>query len=106
MPNAGVPMMSVVAGQRSTRLQAFLYSLPMAAVADRALAARAIPGAIYGDRGAGAQRGVRGARLAGRLQPRGRYRQDERAERQLFGYSIVYLFAAFGILVVDRLVLG
>ncbi len=98
---AGVPMMSVVAGQRSTRLQAFLYSLPMAAVAISPWPL-GLAGPVYGVVVA-VLSGVFVA-LAARV---GFGREADpgkmTAERQLFGYSILYLFATFGVLVVDRL---
>ncbi len=101
---AGVPMMSVVAGQRSTRLQAFFYSLPMAAVAV-APWPLGIAGRLYGI-AALVLSGVFVV-LAARV---GFSREADpkamTAERRLFKYSIVYLFAVFGVLVADRLIAG
>jgi protoheme IX farnesyltransferase len=98
---AGVPMMSVVAGARATRLQAFLYALPMAAVAI-APWPLGLTGAIYGV--AATALSLLFVALAARV---GFSRVADpalmKAERQLFAYSIVYLFATFGALVVDRL---
>lgn len=98
---AGVPMMSVVAGQRATRLQAFLYALPMAAVAV-APWPLGLTGALYGV--AATMLSAVFVVLAARV---GFSRETEpaamRAERRLFGYSILYLFAVFGVLVADRL---
>jgi protoheme IX farnesyltransferase len=98
---AGVPMMSVVAGARATRVQVFLYTLPMAVVAV-APWALGLAGAFYGC-GAVALSAVFLV-FAARV---GLSREPDpalmKAERRLFGYSIIYLFAIFGFLVVDRL---
>jgi heme o synthase len=94
-------MMSVVAGTRATRLQAFLYSWPMAAVAI-APWPLGLVGPIYGV--ATSALSLVFLALAARV---GFSREADpalmKAERRLFGYSILYLFAIFGVLVVDRL---
>lgn len=101
---AGVPMMSVVAGAQATRRQAFLYTLPMVAVAV-APWPLGMTGAIYGV--AAVALNAVFLVLAARV---GLSREADpakmKAERRLFAYSIVYLFASFGVLVVDRLVLA
>ncbi|HET8611421.1 MAG TPA: heme o synthase [Sphingomonas sp.] len=101
---AGVPMMSVVAGARSTRRQALLYSLPMAAAAI-APWPLGLTGAIYGL--SAALLNAVFLLLAARV---GFSRVEEprlmKAERRLFAYSILYLFALFAALVVDRMVLA
>jgi protoheme IX farnesyltransferase len=98
---AGVPMMSVVAGTKATRLQAFLYAWPMAAVAI-APWPLGLAGPIYGI--AAIALNLVFLALAARV---GFSRESDpalmKAERRLFGYSIVYLFATFGVLVVDKL---
>jgi heme o synthase len=98
---AGVPMMSVVAGTRTTRLQAFLYSLPMAAVAIAPWPLK-LAGPIYGV--TTTLLTLVFVALAARV---GFSREEDPAlmkeEKRLFGYSILYLFAVFGVLVVDRL---
>ncbi len=98
---AGVPMMSVVAGARATRLQALLYALPMAAVAI-APWPLGLTGPIYGVAATALSLVFLG--LTARV---GFSRVTDpalmKAERHLFAYSIVYLFAVFGALVVDRL---
>ncbi|MBA2934695.1 protoheme IX farnesyltransferase [Sphingomonas sp. CGMCC 1.13654] len=98
---AGVPMMSVVAGTKATRLQAFLYSWPMAAVAI-APWPLGLTGPIYGV--SAIVLNVTFLALAARV---GFSRESDpalmKAERRLFGYSILYLFATFGVLVVDKL---
>jgi protoheme IX farnesyltransferase len=98
---AGVPMMSVVAGPRSTRLQAFLYTLPMAAVAV-APWPMGLAGPLYGI--AASLLTAAFVLLAARVAvSRETDQKRMKAERRLFGYSILYLFAVFGVLVVDRL---
>jgi len=98
---AGVPMMPVVAGTRATRLQAFLYSWPMAAVAI-APWPLGLTGPIYGV--AAIVLNAVFLAFAARV---GFSRESDpalmKAERRLFGYSILYLFATFGVLVVDKL---
>jgi heme o synthase len=99
---AGVPMLPAVAGQRATRIQIMLYTLPMvvAAVAPWPLG---LTGAIYGV----------GAALASALflllaLRVGFSRETEQArmkpERQLFAFSILYLFLVFGLVVVDKVI--
>ena len=98
---AGVPMMPVVAGTKATRLQAFLYSWPMAAVAI-APWPLGLTGPIYGV--AAIVLNLAFLALAARV---GFSRESDpalmKAERRLFGYSILYLFATFGVLVADKL---
>ncbi len=101
---AGIPMMPVVAGRRSTRRQIFGYSLLLATVAVAPFALGLL-GAIYG--AASIALSVGFVALAGRvlINP-----TDDptamRPEKQLFAFSILYLFALFGALVADRLVLA
>jgi len=98
---AGVPMLPVVSGERTTRIQIGLYTIPM-------IVAAALPwplglaGPIYG---------VVAAALSGiflamavvvairRTEPEG---DAMVPEKRLFKYSILYLFLVFGALVVDR----
>ena len=98
----GIPMMPVAKGEASTRRQILLYAVLLAPVA---VAPWAIggTGAIYG-LGAVAlslafvalslpvalRRSVEGDRM--------------KPEKRLFGFSILYLFALFAILVIDRLI--
>ena len=97
---AGVPMLPAVAGQRATRIQIMLYTLPMAAAAV-APWAMGLTGAIYGI-GASLLSGIFLA-LAARV---GFSRESDQArmkpERHLFAFSILYLFLVFGLLVVDK----
>ncbi|MBC9034273.1 protoheme IX farnesyltransferase [Sphingomonas sp. JC676] len=101
--NAGVPMLPVVSGERTTRHQIGLYSIPMAAAAI-APWPLGLTGAVYG--------GVAGVTtaiflaLATRVALRTTQPDDKMApEKTLFKYSILYLFVMFGALVVDRWVL-
>ena len=102
--NAGVPMLPVVAGERTTRHQIFLYTLPMvaAAVAPWPLG---LAGGVYG-----ISAGVLSAiflALAARVGFKGGQRDEKMlAEKKLFGFSILYLFVLFGALVVDKALLG
>ena len=101
---AGVPMMPVVAGTRATRAQVFLYSVPMAicAVAPWPLG---LTGWIYG--GTAAILSLVFVGLAAKV---GMSRVEDpammRDERRMFGFSILYLFATFGALVADRMLLA
>ena len=101
---AGVPMLPVVAGTRATRMQVLLYSLPMAAAAV-APWALGLTGAIYGGVAIllSAFFLVLAARVAASKE------QDQAAmkpERQLFRFSILYLFVLFSALVADRILLA
>ncbi len=97
---AGVPMLPVVAGERATRTQIGLYTVPMAVVAILPWAmGRAGP--VYGVV-AGATTAVF-ALLAGHVAVRTTRAGDRmKPEKRLFSYSILYLFVVFAGLVVDR----
>jgi protoheme IX farnesyltransferase len=92
---AGVPMLPVVAGAEETRRQILIYSIILvpASLAPFALGAAGIVHAV----GAAA---LSVMLVAGALALWGEPR--EAAARRLFGYSIVYLFLVFGLLIVDR----
>ncbi|HVF84170.1 MAG TPA: heme o synthase [Sphingomicrobium sp.] len=98
--NAGVPMLPVVAGAPATRRQVFGYTLPMAAAAI-APWAMGLTGAIYGLTASLLSAiflGLSAAVLLNRAtEPSGM-----RPEKQLFAFSIFYLFVLFGALVLDR----
>ncbi len=93
---AGIPMLPVVAGERVTRLQIWLYTwaLVAASVAPWALG---LTGAVYGLTASGL--GVLFLAGAWRVW-RG---TDLKAPKLLFGFSILYLFVLFAALVADRL---
>ncbi len=99
---AGIPMMPVVAGEKSTRRQIFWYSVVLLAVA-AAPPLLGLTGWIYGVPaimlsliflGLAAKVGFRQESDPKKMKP----------EKQLFAFSIVYLFAVFAVLVADRLV--
>jgi len=98
--NAGVPMLPVVAGERTTRHQIGLYTIPMAAAAI-APWPLGLTGATYG-----VVASVTTAiflLMATRVALRTTQPDDTMApEKALFKYSILYLFVVFGALVVDR----
>jgi heme o synthase len=94
---AGVPMLPVVAGEPETRRQILLYTLLLAplGVAPWFLG---YTGAIYGITAA-----VTGAVM---IALAFRIRAEKRgyvAAKQMFGFSILYLFLLFAMLLVDRL---
>jgi protoheme IX farnesyltransferase len=101
---AGIPMLPVVAGEVTTRRQIFAYSLVLFAVSLTPWWIEGA-GAIYGVAAAilssvfvalcvpvVLRRAVEGDRM--------------RPEKRLFAYSVLYLFALFSALVVDRALLG
>jgi heme o synthase len=97
---AGVPMLPVVSGARATRQQIALYTLPMAAAAV-APWPLGLSGAFYGVAAAGLS--LLFLVLALRvLANRAAEPAGMKPEKQLFAYSIFYLFALFGALVVDQ----
>jgi heme o synthase len=98
--NAGIPMLPVVAGERPTRRQIGLYTIPMAlcAIAPWPLH---LTGALYG--GVAVAATVWFGWLALRVATRATAPDDTmRPEKRLFAYSIAYLFVLFGAVVVDR----
>ncbi|MFM5914990.1 MAG: heme o synthase [Chakrabartia godavariana] len=102
--NAGVPMLPVVAGERTTRTQVFLYTLPMVACAIAPFALGML-GNIYGISAIvlSAAFLLLAARVAFRTTRDGDSMAPEKA---LFAFSIVYLFVLFGAVAVDRMVLA
>jgi protoheme IX farnesyltransferase len=97
----GIPMMPVVAGETSTRRQILVYALLL-------LPLSAAPWWIGG---AGAVYGISALALSSvflalsfRVGLRHRTGSDDamKPEKQLFGYSVLYLFALFAALVADR----
>ena len=94
---AGVPMLPVVAGLAETRRKILRYTLVLAPVG-------AIPwllgyaGALYGITAFVAG----GAMIALAIRVRGEQR-GHAASKQMFGFSILYLFLLFAMLLVDRM---
>jgi protoheme IX farnesyltransferase len=98
--NAGIPMLPVVAGERTTRVQIGLYTIPMA-IAAIAPWPLGLTGAIYGGIAVAATAWF--ALLAAHVATRTTAEGDTmRPEKRLFAYSIAYLFVMFGAVVVDR----
>jgi protoheme IX farnesyltransferase len=101
---AGVPMLPVVSGARVTRQQIALYTLPMAAAAV-APWPLGLAGAVYGV--AASALSLAFAVLALRvLANQASEPEAMKPEKRLFAYSILYLFAVFGALVLDRWILA
>ena len=101
---AGVPMLPVVSGPKVTRQQILLYTLPMAAAAV-APWPLGLAGAIYGIAAAALSLVF----LVLSMQVFANRATDPaemKPERRLFAFSIVYLFAIFGALVLDRWLLA
>ncbi len=92
---AGVPMLPVTHGPAETRRQILLYTVLMLPVTLAPWALN-VTGVVY----------LAGASVLGLIFLAGAiavYRDsDERAARGLFGYSIVYLFLLFALMVLDR----
>ncbi|MEA3062014.1 MAG: heme o synthase [Sphingomonadales bacterium] len=97
---AGVPMLPVVAGAKSTRQHILLYSLPMAAAAV-APWPLGLAGAFYGIVAAAFSLVFVGIAVQVLLS-RAAEPSAMKAEKRLFAFSILYLFALFGALVADR----
>jgi protoheme IX farnesyltransferase len=98
--NAGIPMLPVVAGERMTRIQIGLYTIPMA-VAAVAPWPLGLTHALYGWVAIAATAWF--ALLAAQVATRTTGADDRmRPEKRLFAYSIAYLFILFGAVVADR----
>lgn len=97
---AGFPMLPVTHGIKATRQQILLYSVILTG-ASLAPWALGLAGAVYGIVAALLGAGFLWLALAVWRSPVQDHRAM-RAERVLFAYSIVYLFALFGALVVDH----
>ena len=99
--NVGIPMMPVVAGETSTRRQILAYSVLLVPVA---VAPWAIGGTgpVYGL--AALALSLAFVALSIPVGLRASVPDDGmRPEKRLFAFSIVYLFALFGVLAIDRL---
>ena len=92
---AGVPMLPVVAGARATKRQMLLYTLVLwpCAVAPYLLG---IAGMVYGVVALGLSAAFTGFAIKVWFDP------GERSAKQMFGFSLFYLFALFALLLVDR----
>jgi protoheme IX farnesyltransferase len=94
---AGIPMLPVVAGEQETRRQIVIYTLILAplGVAPWLLG---FAGPLYGI--ASVTTGAAMIALALRVRSE---RQGYAAAKQMFGFSILYLFVLFAVLLADRL---
>jgi protoheme IX farnesyltransferase len=95
---AGVPMLPVVAGADETRRQILLYSIALAAIG-LAPCILGYRGAIYG--ATSGMAGVLTIALAWRVWRERAGARADRAARQLFAFSILYLFAVFAALLIE-----
>ena len=102
---AGIPMMPVVAGHRSTRRQILIYAVLLLPIA-LAPFLLGLTHWLYGLSALllGAAFLILSLRVATFRTPAND--ADMCAEKRLFAFSIVYLFALFGALVADRFILG
>jgi heme o synthase len=96
---AGVPMLPVVAGIAETRRQILLYSLILAPLG-AAPWLLGYAGTLYGIVAAAA--GVAMVALALRIHREGAEHANHAASKRMFGFSILYLFLLFAVLLVDR----
>lgn len=102
---AGIPMMPVVAGHQSTRRQILIYAVLLLPIAMAPFLLK-LTGWIYGLSAL-----LLGAVFLFLSIKVATFRSaandaDMRGEKRLFAFSVIYLFALFGALVADRLLLG
>jgi len=101
----GIPMMPVVAGEKSTRRQILVYSILL-------LPLSATPwliggtGAFYGISALALSTIFLGLSVPVAFRSHGGEGDRSRPEKRLFGFSVLYLFLLFGALVADRLIWG
>jgi protoheme IX farnesyltransferase len=94
---AGIPMLPVVAGEAETRRQIVIYTLILAPLGV-APWLMGFAGPLYGFTAIA----TGAAMIALALRVRAE-RQGHAASKQMFGFSILYLFLLFAVLLVDRL---
>jgi len=94
---AGIPMLPVVAGEQETRRQILIYTLILAPLGV-APWLMGYAGPLYGI--AAVATGAAMIVLALRVRAE---RQGHAASKQMFGFSILYLFVLFAVLLADRL---
>jgi len=92
---AGIPMLPVVAGDRATRRQILIYTLILAPLG-AAPWILGYAGPLYGVFALAGGAGMIALALRVRAE-----RTGHNASKQLFGYSILYLFLLFAMLLVD-----
>lgn len=101
----GIPMMPVVAGEKSTRRQILFYAILLVPLA-------ATPwwiggtGAIYGISSLALSLVFLALSIRVGLRETQPENDSMKPEKQLFAYSVIYLFALFAALVADRLIAG
>ena len=99
----GIPMMPVVAGEKATRRQILAYAILL-------LPLSVVPwwiggtGAVYGIAAAVLSTLFLGFSVRVGLREREGPDDSMKPEKQLFAYSVIYLFALFAALVLDRLI--
>jgi protoheme IX farnesyltransferase len=99
---AGVPMLPVVAGERETRLQILIYTLLLVPVS-LAPCFVGLSGPVYGAAALALSAGFVSHSLR-IVRARGDEAARNLAAKRMFGYSLVYLFGLFAVLVVDKAV--
>ena len=102
---AGIPMMPVVAGRQSTRRQILVYAVLLLPIA-MAPFLFGLAGWLYGLSGLLLSAAFLLLSLRVATFRTAENDADMRAERRLFAFSIIYLFALFAMLVADHLILG
>ncbi len=92
---AGVPMLPVVAGPRATKLQILVYTLMLwpCALAPYLLG---VAGAVYAAAALALSAAFTGFAVKVWLDP------THKSAKQMFGFSILYLFLLFALLLIDR----
>ncbi len=100
---AGVPMLPVVAGQKATRNQIFLYSFPMAATAIAPFV-MGYASWVYGA-SAIALNAIFLVLAFAVWRNRADTTDGMKPEKRLFAYSIPYLFVLFAIFALDRIMM-
>ncbi|MFK4873729.1 heme o synthase [Novosphingobium sp. ZW T3_23] len=99
----GIPMMPVVAGEKATRQQILIYAVLL-------LPLSVLPwwiggtGAIYGISAIALSTLFLALSIRVGLRERSGAEDTMKPEKQLFAYSVLYLFALFAVLVVDRFI--
>jgi heme o synthase len=100
---AGVPMLPVVAGQKTTRNQILLYSFPMAAAAIAPFALGQTSW-LYGAN-AIALNAIFLSLAFAVWRNSAEHAEDMKAEKRLFAYSVLYLFLLFAMFAFDRMIM-
>jgi heme o synthase len=102
---AGIPMLPVVAGERETRRQILLYALILAPLG-AAPWLLGYAGALYGIVALLGGAAMIALALRVRAEADGEATNKHAASKRLFGFSILYLFLLFAMLLVDRTAAG